>query len=128
MNLYDNEATRKAKIFYNSCMDISKYWCLNYFQWQLLLFLYVSEHIREHKDEPIRQVLAELGGWPVITPNWMAPNFSIERLLGKIRGIYNEGYIIEQWVAADDKNSSVNIIQVNLNYFFSFITISLIST
>lgn len=72
------------------------------------------EHIKEHKDESIREVLAELGGWPVITPNWVVPNFSVEHLLGKIRGIYNEGYIIDQWVGPDDKNSSVNIIQVNL--------------
>lgn len=72
------------------------------------------EHIKEQKDESIRRVLADLGGWPVITPNWVAPNFSLEYLLGTIRGLYNEGYIIDQWVGPDDKNSSVNIIQVNL--------------
>lgn len=29
-NLYDNDATRKAKTFYNSCMDLSKYIVDNY--------------------------------------------------------------------------------------------------
>lgn len=60
--------------------------------------------------------MKELGNWPVITPNWTAPNFSVEYLLGKIRGVYNEGFIIEQWVGPDDKNSSVNIVQVNLMF------------
>lgn len=35
-------------------------------------------------------------------------------LLGEIRGTYNEGILIEQWVGPDDKNSSANIIQVGL--------------
>lgn len=53
-----------------------------------------------------------LGGWPVTKPAWEPPDFSIEVLLGQIRGMYNEGVLIEQWVGPDDKNSSVNIIQV----------------
>ncbi|KAJ8920319.1 hypothetical protein NQ315_011981 [Exocentrus adspersus] len=77
INLEDNEATRKAKTFYNTCMDLP---------W---------------------------GGWPVTQPEWSAPDFSTEVLLGKIRGIYNEGYLIEPWVGPDDKNSSVNIIQMD---------------
>ncbi|KAJ8981669.1 hypothetical protein NQ317_017290 [Molorchus minor] len=70
ISLEDNEATRKAKTFYNSCMDLC--------------------------DEPLREVLR-----------------SLEVLLGRIRGNYNEGYLIEQWVGPDDKNSSVNIIQMD---------------
>jgi membrane metallo-endopeptidase-like protein 1 len=53
-----------------------------------------------------------LGGWPVTAPDWKPPDFSIETLLGRIRGVYNEGVLVEQWVGPDDKNSSVNIIQV----------------
>ncbi|CAH0555807.1 unnamed protein product [Brassicogethes aeneus] len=94
INLEDNEATRKAKTFYNTCMDI--------FQ------------IRKIGDMPIRDVLDILGGWPVTKgPNWTPPDFSVEILLGRIRGIYNEGVLVEQWVGPDDKNSSVNIIQMD---------------
>ncbi|KAJ8946366.1 hypothetical protein NQ318_010131 [Aromia moschata] len=92
ITLEDNAATRKAKTFYNTCMDLP--------------------NIRKIGDEPIREVLRSLGGWPVATPNWNPPDFSAEVLLGLIRGIYNEGFLIEQWVGPDDKNSSVNIIQV----------------
>lgn len=68
--------------------------------------------IRKIGDQPIRNVLEGLGGWPVTKTNWTPPEFSIETLLGRIRGIYNEAVLIEQWVGPDDKNSSVNIIQV----------------
>ncbi|XP_060528055.1 neprilysin-1-like isoform X2 [Cylas formicarius] len=93
ISLEDNDATRKAKTFYNTCMDI--------FQ------------IRRNGDTPIREVLDHLGGWPVTKPDWRPPDFSIEVLLGRVRGIYNEGFLIEQWIGPDDKNSSVNIIQMD---------------
>lgn len=94
MNLEDNDATRKAKMFYGSCMDIY--------------------HIRKIGDVPLKEVLKDLGGWPVTLQNWTVPeNMSVEILLGKIRGVYNEGILIEQWVGPDDKNSSVNIIQID---------------
>lgn len=53
-----------------------------------------------------------LGGWPVAVTDWQPPPFPLEILLGKIKGTLNEGVLIEQWVGPDDKNSSVNIIQV----------------
>ncbi|XP_019868485.2 neprilysin-1-like [Aethina tumida] len=94
INLEDNDATRKAKTFYNTCMDI--------FQ------------IRKIGDGPLREVLDKLGGWPVTRgPDWTPPAFSIETLMGRIRGIYNEGVLVETWVGPDDKNSSVNIIQMD---------------
>lgn len=68
--------------------------------------------IRNIGDQPLREVLEILGGWPVTISNWQHPNFSVEVLLGRIRGIYNEGVLVEQWIGPDDKNSSVNIIQV----------------
>jgi len=63
-------------------------------------------------DKPLRRTLASLGGWPVASQNWKPPSFSIEVLLGRLRGEYNERVLIEQWVGPDDKNSSVNILQV----------------
>ncbi|XP_045474405.1 neprilysin-1-like isoform X2 [Harmonia axyridis] len=93
MNLEDNDATRKAKLFYNSCMDIYQ--------------------IRKTGDTPLRIILQSLGGWPVTSSNWTNSKNGIEELLGKIRGVYNEGILIEQWVGPDDKNSSANIIQID---------------
>lgn len=72
------------------------------------------DKIRKIGDSELRRVLQSLGGWPVASSNWTAPSDGIEVLLGEIRGTYNEGILIEQWVGPDDKNSSANIIQVGL--------------
>ncbi|GFT28401.1 neprilysin-1, partial [Nephila pilipes] len=62
-------------------------------------------------DKPLRDVVRELGGWPVSERDWEEPEWPLEHLLGQLRGDYNQGIIIEQWVGPDDKNSSVNVIQ-----------------
>jgi membrane metallo-endopeptidase-like protein 1 len=50
----------------------------------------------------------------VVEKNWKLPsNISIEALMGKLRGEYSEPVLIELYVGADDKNSSINILQVN---------------
>nr|CAG4640659.1 EOG090X01U4 [Eulimnadia texana] len=89
----DDEATTKAKLFYRSCMNTSL--------------------IASIGDRPLVETLKQLGGWPVLDVNWNRPNFSIETLLGRLRGDYNQGVLVEQWVGPDDKNSSVNIIQLD---------------
>lgn len=59
-------------------------------------------------------MLESLGGWPVAVKNWTPPAFSIESMLGRLRGEYSEAVLVELYVGADDKNSSVNILQVKL--------------
>lgn len=93
INNYDNDATVKAKMFYKSCIHIPE--------------------IRKFGDEPLRRVLKSLGGWPVVEgAAWQAPQYPVEVLLGRLRGEFNEGVFFEQWVGPDDKNSSMNILQV----------------
>lgn len=75
-----------------------------------------TAQIRKIGDEPLRDVLKSLGGWPVTQDNWHAPTFSIETLLGKLRGDYSEAVLVELYVGADDKNSSINILQVHIIY------------
>lgn len=71
----------------------------------------------------LRQTLHSLGGWPVLDVGWTtgqgASVGSVENLLGRLRGELNQGVMIEQWVGPDDKNSSVNIIQVIIGNFDS---------
>ncbi|EZA54238.1 Membrane metallo-endopeptidase-like protein [Ooceraea biroi] len=89
----DNNATLKAKMFYRSCMDIPR--------------------IREIGDAPLKEILERLGNWPVVMGEaWKPPPYPLEVLLGRLRGEYNEGVLMEQWVGPDDKNSSANILQV----------------
>ncbi|XP_043461752.1 neprilysin-1-like isoform X2 [Leptopilina heterotoma] len=94
INNYDNDATVKAKMFYKSCIHIPE--------------------IRKFGDEPLRRVLKSLGGWPVVEgASWKAPTYPVEVLLGRLRGEFNEGVFFEQWVGPDDKNSSMNILQLD---------------
>lgn len=94
INNYDNDATVKAKMFYKSCIHIPE--------------------IRKFGDEPLRRVLKSLGGWPVVEgAAWQAPQYPVEVLLGRLRGEFNEGVFFEQWVGPDDKNSSMNILQLD---------------
>uniref|UniRef100_A0A182TN52 Peptidase M13 N-terminal domain-containing protein n=1 Tax=Anopheles melas TaxID=34690 RepID=A0A182TN52_9DIPT len=92
VNKEDNRATKKAKAFYKSCMNL--------------------EQIRLLDVQALRKSLKKLGGWPVIEKNWTVPSTSIEHLLGKLTGEYDEPGLVELYVGADDKNSSMNIIQV----------------
>ncbi len=64
-------------------------------------------------DQPLREIIERLGGWPVLEKNWKPPNTSIEKLMGCLRGEYSEPVLIELYVGADDKNSSVNILQLD---------------
>nr|XP_046909765.1 neprilysin-1-like [Dermatophagoides farinae] len=90
-NSADNSATLKAKRFYQSCMNIQK--------------------INQIGVQPILDALQEVGGWPVLDRNWNEKDLTLENLLGKLRGDYNQPIIVEQYVGPDDRNSSLNIIQ-----------------
>jgi neprilysin len=71
-----------------------------------------AEQIRKIGDQPLRDILKTLGGWPVIEPNWKPPSRSIENLMGTLRSEYSEPVLIELYVGTDDKNSSLNVLQV----------------
>lgn len=65
-------------------------------------------------DVPLRRVIALLGGWPVVEKTWNGDHFLIEDVLGIVRANFTSSTILFCSVAADDKNSSSNIIQVNI--------------
>lgn len=69
--------------------------------------------MRQIGEQPLKALLKSLGGWPVLERNWSPPNRTIEQLLGRLRGEFNEHFIVSILVGPDDKNSSVNILQVN---------------
>lgn len=72
-----------------------------------------AAQIRQIRDAPLRETLKKLGGWPVVEgTDWKPPRDAVEVLLGRLRGDFNEGVLLEQWVGPDDKNSSANILQV----------------
>ncbi|XP_023930213.1 neprilysin isoform X2 [Lingula anatina] len=62
--------------------------------------------------KPVFDFLETLGGWPVLTSNWSESSFDWIELVAKLR-LYNNKLLIDEWVSSDDKNSSVNIIQLD---------------
>lgn len=66
-------------------------------------------------DTHLREVIRLLGGWPVISFSWEneTNGWVLEKVIGSLRGVYNIALLIDFWVAADDKNSSINVITVS---------------
>lgn len=89
----DREATRKAKFLYTSC---------------------INETLIDIQGlDPIKGLLDDLGGWPVVLgSSWQPDRVDIMELIVKLRH-YNNKILIDQWVSSDDKNSEVNIIQLD---------------
>ncbi|XP_022344016.2 neprilysin-like [Crassostrea virginica] len=89
------KATQKAKHLYRSCVNESM--------------------IDERGLDPVTTFLEELGGWPVTytqSKQWEPSKFNFIELLVKLK-LYNNKIFVDQWVSADDKNSDVNIIQLD---------------
>ena len=69
-------------------------------------------------DEPLREVIETLGGWPVATPGWDENNESVpslEKLLAMLKRKFTLGVLLEEWIGPDDKHSEDNVIQVYIN-------------
>ena len=62
---------------------------------------------------PVNDLITEMGGWPVVSGSF-TPSMTLEELLGTFLTKYGTGAIMTSWVSADDKNSTVNIIQVSV--------------
>nr|XP_012143002.1 PREDICTED: endothelin-converting enzyme 1-like isoform X2 [Megachile rotundata] len=90
MELNTNDATVKAKYLFQSCM--------NY------------EILEQRMERPLIQLLDELGGWPILRPNWDPEKFDWLLLVAQLR-LYNNDILISEWVAPDIKNSDQYVIQ-----------------
>lgn len=72
-----------------------------------------ADAVYEVGDKPLRDVVESLGGWPVLDDDWRskhAANWSVEAVLGQLRGVHNTPLLVETFVAADDKNSRLDVI------------------
>ncbi|XP_072047746.1 membrane metallo-endopeptidase-like 1 [Amphiura filiformis] len=86
----DKTAITKVKDFYSSCVDL--------------------ETIDERDDEPLSNLLHDLGGWPVLGDtkggNWNQTDYDFEALMGHLSGQYNNDVIVGSFVRVDDKDST----------------------
>ncbi|XP_067013500.2 neprilysin-4 [Anabrus simplex] len=84
------DAITKAKQLYQSCMN--------------------QEILQRRGSEPLKRLLSELGGWPILEPNWDGSRFDWIYLMARLR-LYNNDILISEWIGPDIKNSSEFIIQ-----------------
>ncbi|XP_018404686.1 PREDICTED: endothelin-converting enzyme 1 [Cyphomyrmex costatus] len=85
-----DDATVKAKHLFQSCM--------NY------------EILEQRMERPLIQLLDQLGGWPILKPNWDPDKFDWLLLTAQLR-LYNNDILITEWVGPDMKNSDKYVIQ-----------------
>lgn len=74
----------------------------------------VTAQIEVVGDAPLRALLESLGRWPVIDDQWSEEDIVLEDILGDMRGKHNAPILLDVWIGPDDKNSTVNILQVKL--------------
>nr|XP_012234649.1 PREDICTED: endothelin-converting enzyme 1 isoform X1 [Linepithema humile] len=84
------DATIKAKYLFQSCM--------NY------------EILEQRMERPLILLLDQLGGWPILKPDWESDKFDWLHLTAQLR-LYNNDILISEWVGPDIKNSDKYVIQ-----------------
>ena len=64
-------------------------------------------------DEPLRNFLVGLGGWPMVSSSWSEVNFNLTEMLMLLH-LYNNNPLIMVYVGVDVKNSSSRILVVGI--------------
>ena len=88
----------------------------------LIIMSWISNHSAQIEiidDEPLREVIETLGGWPVTTPGWNESNENVpnlEKLIAMLKRKFTLGVLLEEWIGPDDKHSEDNVIQVGIWY------------
>uniref|UniRef100_A0A0K0EV78 Phosphate-regulating neutral endopeptidase (inferred by orthology to a human protein) n=1 Tax=Strongyloides venezuelensis TaxID=75913 RepID=A0A0K0EV78_STRVS len=96
----DGEAVKKAKVFYNLCLN--------------------SSQIMSTWRNVFNEVIDGFGGWPALTPEVDVSGIKIEHLYGKMVSQFKADSLFKASVQPDDKNSEKHIIlldQPALNLF-----------
>jgi len=69
--------------------------------------------IDQRGTEPLTELLSQLGGWPVLDPNWDESTFDLETTVAKLR-LYGSRPLVNMWVGVDDRHSDVHVISVSI--------------
>lgn len=98
-----SKAEKKAKYYYQSCMD-------------------ANETIETLGAKPMLELLENIGGWN-ISGKFNVSTWSLQNSMHVLQNVYNMGGLFSWAVNEDDRNSSRHIIQVsrskNISLFFS---------
>lgn len=84
------DAMKKTKDLFRSCMN--------------------ANILNKRREQPLLDLLRNLGGWPMIDSDWKPDHFDWVTLMAKLR-LYNNDILLSEWVGPDIKNSDEYIIQ-----------------
>jgi hypothetical protein len=95
----DFDAYKKAKIYYKSCMNEVKQ--------------------EKHGVEPVKKILAEIGGWPVMDGDkWSDLWFDLWAVSAMLeKNGFSSSYVASNFISSDSKNSSWRVIQFDQTSF-----------
>ncbi|CAD7093917.1 unnamed protein product [Hermetia illucens] len=94
LSFFKSEAERKAKLYYESCLD-------------------EDEIMEKLGAEPMQKFLRDIGGWNVTESGFSLSNWSMEETLKRSQNIYNMGGLFAWAIGEDDRNSSRHVIQID---------------
>jgi neprilysin len=92
--IFKSNAERKAKMYYESCLDN-------------------DETMEKLGAKPMLSLLREIGGWGVTDESFNVKNWTLQKTLKKLHNTYNMGGLFGWAVGEDDRNSSQHIIQID---------------
>lgn len=95
IDVFKSKAEKKAKLYYESCLD-------------------ENELIEKMGAQPMLKLIQDIGGWNVSGTNrFNVSGWSLETALKTLQNKYNMGGLFGWAVGEDDRNSSRHIIQID---------------
>lgn len=94
LSSFKSKAEKKAKLYYESCMD-------------------ADETMERLGADPLITLLRQVGGWNVTESNYNHSAWSLRRSMKVLQNRYNIGGFFGWMVNEDDRNSSRYIIQID---------------
>ncbi|XP_037955581.1 neprilysin-3 [Teleopsis dalmanni] len=94
LKYFKSDAERKAKVYYESCLD-------------------KDEHMEKLGAKPLTDLLWKIGGWNVTESGFNITNWNLANVLKVLHNRYNFNCLFGWAIGEDDKNSSRHVIQID---------------
>ncbi|XP_030566153.1 neprilysin-3 isoform X1 [Drosophila novamexicana] len=91
---FKSDAERKAKVYYESCLD-------------------VDEHMEKLGAQPMNDLLKQIGGWNVTQSGFNVTKWKLGNTLKILHNKYNFNCLFGWAIGEDDKNSTRHVIQID---------------
>ncbi|CAH1165627.1 unnamed protein product [Phyllotreta striolata] len=94
MDTLKSKAEQKAKMYYESCLD-------------------VNDTMEARGAQPMLDLLRKIGGWNVTESGFDVDKWSLQNITQIVQNRYNIGGLFSYAVGEDDKNSTRHILQID---------------